>query len=307
MLTLEEKLDYRPTPLQEIPIHPAIVRAGIRLLVKREDLNHPTITGNKWWKLKYNILAAQQSALSTVLTFGGAYSNHIYATAAACAQSGLKSIGIIRGEEVRPLNATLQFAQEAGMKLHYVSRAAYREKHHPEFIAQLHDRFGDFYHLPEGGSNALAIQGCAEFATKELGVIDFDHLVLAVGTGGTMAGIVCGLADARNVLGVPVLKNGEFLADAVAKMAFAHSETRYKNWSLLTAYHHGGYAKTTMKLLDFIREMETVYSLPLDRIYTGKALYGLIKEVEAGSFKRGDTVLFLHTGGLRREPPRTDT
>lgn len=274
-------------------------KAGIRLLVKREDRNHPFISGNKWWKLKYNIEEALKQH-RTVLTFGGAYSNHIYAVAAAAKEHGLSSIGIIRGEETLPLNATLSFAMANGMHLHYVSREEYRQKHDPEFVQMLHERFGEFYLIPEGGTNNLAVRGCAEFASEILLPIDFDHLLIPVGTGGTMAGIVCGLQGQRKVTGVPVLKNGEFLKTWIDKLIRESPKpAAYENWALLTSYHHGGYAKVTNELLDFIKTIKAEHDLPLEHVYTGKLLWAVMKEIETGQFTRGTTVLAVHTGGLQ--------
>jgi 1-aminocyclopropane-1-carboxylate deaminase len=296
---LRDLLSYDSTPVQEIVRHPAVVKAGVRLLIKREDLNHPSVSGNKWWKLKYNLEAAAKEEHRTILTFGGAYSNHIYATAAAAASLGLKTIGIIRGEQTDPLNSTLVFAQEQGMQIHYVSRTEYKTKTSEGFMENLRSRFGKFYLIPEGGSNRLAVKGCAEFAVEKLSKLDFDHLLLPVGTGGTMAGIVSGLDRSKNIIGVPVLKGGDFLNRDILKMIEAHSGTSLKNWKLWTAYHGGGYAKMTSSLISFIQEMKTAYDVPLDPVYTGKLFWAVLKEVEAGSFKRGSTILVLHTGGLQ--------
>ena len=294
-------LTYHTTLVQEITNHPVLLKAGIRVLVKREDLNHPHVSGNKWWKLKYNLEAAEKN-LDTLLTFGGAYSNHIYATAAAAAECHLNSIGIIRGEETLPLNGTLAFATQQGMQIHYVTRMAYRAKDSLEFVASLHERFGRFFLIPEGGSNLLAVKGCAEFARKELCAIDFDHLVLPAGTGGTIAGLVCAFEGQRNIIGVSVLKDAGFLQGDVEKMISTYAGVHFNSWSIRTGYHHGGYAKVTRDIILFIQEMETLYDLPLDPVYTAKALWALMKEAETGAFKRGDTVLFLHTGGLQGRP-----
>jgi 1-aminocyclopropane-1-carboxylate deaminase len=290
-------LYYHATP-QQIIIDFVLEKAGIQLIVKREDLNHPFISGNKWWKLKYNLQKAIRSGQETVLTFGGAYSNHIYATAAAAKEVGLKSIGIIRGEETLPLNPTLTFAREQGMSLHYVTRENYRAKTNPVFIKQLHEKFGNFYLIPEGGTNELALQGCAEFATQKLGR-DFDYLCLPAGTGGTIAGIIAGLEGEKEIIGVSVLKNGDFLRDDITQLVRSFSGKNYGNWSLLTSYDHGGYAKVTGSLLDFIAMMKVLHNLPLDPLYTGKLLWAVMKEAEHGTFKRGSTVLALHTGGLQ--------
>jgi len=292
-------LRYNQTPIQELIGYRALERAGVRILVKREDLNHPYVSGNKWWKLKYNLEAAIIARHHKILTFGGAFSNHIHATAAAAKEMNLKAIGIIRGEETLPLNPTLRFAVENGMELSYVNRAAYRKKNTREFFDEIHEQFGDFYLIPEGGSNLLAVKGCAEFATKELMPIDFDHLLLPVGTGGTLAGLICGLEGRKNIFGVPVLKGGGFLEKDVEMMVRDFSGTTFGNWSLLTEYHHGGYAKVTNELLAFMQEIKNAHNLPLDHVYTGKLFYAVIKEVEAGSFARGSTLLVLHTGGLQ--------
>ena len=291
--------------MQEIA-HPVAQTSGVRLLVKREDLNHEFVSGNKWWKLKYNIQEASQSQHRKVLTFGGAFSNHIYATAACAHEHGLESIGVIRGEEILPLNHTLAFAKSKGMVLHFITRQDFQKRSSSELIEQLHQTFGEFYPIPEGGTNTLAVKGCAEFADEIRG-IDFDHLCLAVGTGGTIAGLISAFKGGKNILGVSVLKNGEFLIDDIARLATDFSGNHYGNWKLLTSYHHGGYAKVTKELLDFVRAMNERHSLPLDHIYTAKALFAALREIESGSIPRGSTVLFIHTGGLQGTSTFTKT
>lgn len=285
---------YRKTITHEI--HSQLFeQSGLRLLVKREDQNHPFVSGNKWWKLKYNLEEARRFDQSTLLTFGGAYSNHIYATAAAAKETGLKSIGIIRGEEVLPLNHTLAFAESCGMKLYYVSRSAYRQKTETTFIQQLHDQFGDFYLIPEGGTNELAIKAVAEFASALIHEIDFEYLCLPVGTGGTMAGFVRGFAGRKNIVGFSVLKGGGFLNDEVKKLA----RDSFDNWHIMENYHFGGYAKFTDELIDFMKETESQHQLPLDQVYTAKMMFGILDLIEKNFFKRGSTILMLHTGGLQ--------
>lgn len=278
---------------------PEIVRAGINLFVKREDQNHPHISGNKWWKLKYNLQAAQQQKHNTLLTFGGAYSNHIYATAAAAHELGLKSIGIIRGEETLPLTTTLAFAKSRGMQLHYISREAYRNKHSTEFIQSLHDHFGEFYLIPEGGTNSLAIKGVAEFAQQLQRDVTFDYVCLPVGTGGTIAGLIAGMNGQTQVVGIPVLKNGEFLVDEVKTNLKNFSDRVYGNWRIETSYHHGGYAKTNPQLFEFIHTMNQQHQLPLDPVYTAKLMWGVMDMIEKEKFTPGSKVLMLHTGGLQ--------
>ena len=290
-------LSYTDTPLQEIN-DPALDAAGVRLIVKREDLNHPHISGNKWWKLKYNLEEARRQGHQTLLTFGGAFSNHLYATAAGARELGFQSIGIVRGEETLTLNPTLTFARHNGMLLHYSSREAYRKKNDLPFLDELRAKFGDFYLIPEGGTNDLAVRGCAEFGQR-LNTIDFDYLCLPVGTGGTMAGIVGGLKDQKEIIGISVLKDGAFLKEEISSLLKKNFKETYGRWTLLTSYHHGGYAKVTKDLLAFIKEMKDKHNLPLDPVYTGKLLWAVMEEVKKGSFKRGSTILALHTGGLQ--------
>jgi len=289
---------YRRTPVFEIN-EELFDNAGIRVLIKREDQNHPEIAGNKWWKLKYNIEDALLHNYDTLLTFGGAYSNHIYATAAAACENGFRSIGIIRGEETFPLNDTLSFAKAKGMQLYYISREEYKQKNDPAFIEKLGKQFGRFYMIPEGGTNELAVKGCEEFAEKILSQIEYDYLCLPVGTGGTISGIICGLADNKKVIGVSVLKDGEFLKNVISQRVKNYSGNFYENWSLLTSYHHGGYAKVTKELMAFIEEMHLKHKLPLDRVYTAKMVWAMYEEIKKGIFERGSTLLLFHTGGLQ--------
>jgi len=285
-------LAYTPTPVQELH-DPLFEQSGVRVLIKREDINHPYASGNKWWKLKYNLEEALLQKQKTLLTFGGAYSNHIYATAAAAKELGFQSIGIIRGEETLPLNATLHFAAECGMKLHYITRDSYRHKHEEQFINELYNQFGDFYRIPEGGTNELAVRGVGEFA-QSLGD-DFDYLCCAVGTGGTLAGLINGLPDRIQILGFPVLKSVDYLADEIRKYVYPDK----KNWRLVTGYHFGGYAKTTNELLSFIKQVEQLHALPLDFVYTAKVVYGVYQMVRNGDFRMNSKILILHTGGLQ--------
>ncbi len=289
-------LKYFDTPVVEISMKEAEM-AGLRVLVKREDLNHPSVSGNKWWKLKNNLESAKKEGQDTLLTFGGAFSNHIYATAAAAKELGFKSIGIIRGEEVLPLNPTLAFAKDCGMKLHFISREEYREKQENSFVRSLAEKFGNFYLIPEGGSNSLAVDGCAEFTKEKLSPIVFDYLCVATGTGGTMAGIIEGLEGKKKVIGFSVLKNGDFLNEEVRRLA--HSGNQYSNWTIQTDFHFGGYAKQTPELIQFILKMKQQHQFPLDPIYTGKMVAGVFDLMKKSYFARGSTILLIHTGGLR--------
>lgn len=286
-------LSYTETPVQEI--HDSVLdQAGVRLFIKREDLNHPRVSGNKWWKLKYNLEEAIAQGHDTLLTFGGAYSNHIYATAAAAHELGLKSIGIIRGEETLPLNTTLAFATASGMKLHYVSRESYRTKTAQTFIDNLHTQFGDFYLIPEGGTNALAVKGVTEFGQSLKN--DFDYLCCAVGTGGTLAGLINGIPSAKKVLGIPVLKGGGFLKGEIEQLAGKNTS----QWTLMTDYHFGGYGKSTPALESFIHFFQEKTAIPLEFVYTGKVFFGVWELIKKGYFPKGVTVLVIHTGGIQR-------
>ncbi len=207
-------------PLQKIE-DPLIQKSGINLFVLRTDLNHPTISGNKWYKLKYSLIEIKAEAIDTLLTFGGAYSNHIYAVASAGKLLNLKTIGVIRGEEYNSLNPTLAFAKENGMLLHYVNRKTYRERKNLEFIQLLREKFGEFYLLPEGGTNLLALNGCSEIINSIN--INYDLICCACGTGGTLAGIIAGLNGSKKALGFSVLKGADFLTADVEKLLLDYS------------------------------------------------------------------------------------
>lgn len=277
----------------EIPIQSLQVQDDIQLDLKRLDLIHPQISGNKFYKLKYNLLEAQQQNKISVLTFGGAYSNHIAATAYAAQMLGLRSIGMIRGEELaqRPLNPTLETAHHMGMQLEFISRQRYQQRYEPNFLAQLEQQFPDSYVIPEGGSNALAIQGCREILTKA-DLNNYDVFCCAVGTGGTLSGLIEASHTHHQLLGFSALK-GEFLTQAVSQM------THKNNWKILDAYCCGGYAKTSPELLKFIRKFEQTYQIPLEQVYTGKMLMGLFDLIEHDYFQAGTRILAIHTGGLQ--------
>ncbi len=289
-------LTPQPTPIQEI--HDAVLdKAGVRLLIKRLDQVHPVISGNKWYKLKYNLLAARAQGVDSLLSFGGAYSNHIHALAGAGAEYGFKSIGVIRGEQHQPLNPTLQFAVDHGMQLSYLNRADYRLKNSAAIIERLKAEFGDFYLIPEGGSNDLAVKGCAEIVDD----IDqpFDVIACACGTAGTLSGLIAGLQGQHQALGLAVLKGADFLRDEVRSLLSAGGYRQYENWQINLDYHFGGYAKTKPELLEFTHRFETVHGIPLEPIYTGKLLFGIYNLIVAGRFQPGQTVLALHSGGLQ--------
>ena len=261
--------------------------------MKREDLIHPLISGNKFRKLKYNLLEARKMGFDAILTYGGAYSNHIAATAYAGKESGFKTIGVIRGEELEHKwdeNPTLKLAHEHGMQFCFITRDAYRKKENPSEIANLKAQFGPFYKLPEGGSNLLATKGCEEILDQ--GDAHFDMICVSVGTGGTIAGISNAINRKQRVLGFPALC-GDFLKEDIRKFALK------ENWELETEYHFGGYAKVDAKLIDFINEFKSQTQIPLDPIYTGKLIFGILDMVKKGRFPANTKILAVHTGGLQ--------
>lgn len=288
-----------PTPLfvPEVELHePLLLAAGVRVVVRREDLNHPEISGNKFWKLKYNIEAAMASGHPTLLTFGGAYSNHIAATAAACRLTGLRSVGIIRAEDADLTNPTLAKAREDGMKLHRISRADYKRKAEAAFVADLTKQYGPAFIVPEGGTNLEAIWGVQEMARQIRAA--YDHIAVPVGTGGTLTGIVQELRGKGSILGFAVLKGG-FMGDEVKKLHQKWQLPVYSNWRIVDGYHFGGYGKVKPALISFIHKFEDMHQIPLDQVYTGKMMYALYQMIEHGFFPRGSVIMVIHTGGLQ--------
>jgi 1-aminocyclopropane-1-carboxylate deaminase len=227
----------------------------------------------------------------TLLTFGGAYSNHIYATAAAAREVRLKAIGIIRGEEHTSVNPVIQFAKHCGMELHFVSRELYRRKNDDDFFKSLGQDFGDCYLIPEGGSNELAVAGVKEFA--EGLSTNFDYVCCPVGTGGTLAGLINGFKGSTMIVGFSVLKNGAFLSDEVRRLGAG-----YGNWTIRTEYDFGGYAKSTYRLSTFINSFINEHNIPIEAVYSGKMMAGIFDLLEKGFFKKGSTILAIHTGGI---------
>jgi 1-aminocyclopropane-1-carboxylate deaminase len=275
---------------QAIPIN---LPKGISLVIKREDLIHPFVSGNKFRKLKYNLLQAKAENQSTLLTFGGAYSNHIAAVAYAGKENGFQTIGIIRGDELGDKiesNPTLNFAQECGMQFEFVSRETYRLKTEESFLKQLQQQYGAFYLIPEGGTNTFAIQGCEEILTPE--DASFDYVACAIGTGGTISGLINSVLPHQKVLGFPALK-GDFLQDEIRNFV------RQDNWELITDYHFGGYGKVTNDLIDWINQFYEQTQIPLDPVYTGKMVFGIVDLITKNYFPENAKILLIHTGGLQ--------
>ncbi len=282
----------KPAPLVKIN-DPFLEDKKVTLIIKREDLIHPYIFGNKWYKLKYNLIEAENQSQKTLLTFGGAYSNHIYAAAAAGRLFGFKTIGIIRGEEHLPLNPILSFARENGMMLNYIGRADYRRKTEKDFIEKLHIVYGDFYMLPEGGSNHFAVKGCSEIPAS-IG-IKYDYIASAVGTGGTLAGLISGVTERVKVLGFPVLKGAGFLETDIQNLLNGSMPGGLRNYDLFFDYHFGGYAKSNDKLLSFIDAIRGKVGFLADWIYFGKMLYGIYDLVGKRYFPENKTIILLNS------------
>jgi len=274
-------------------ILPLLEKKKVTLSIKREDLIHPQISGNKYRKLKYNLLKARELNYDTLLTFGGAYSNHIAATAYAGKLNNIKTIGVIRGEELRDSwtkNPTLSEAAKCGMKFKFLTREDYRKKETKEFISNLKKEIGDFYIVPEGGTNSLAVKGCEEILS--LKDAEYDIICCPVGTGGTIAGIINSAATNQRVIGFPALK-GDFLKKDICKFV------QNGNWELCTNYHFGGYARVNESLVSFINEMKQNVGIPLDPVYTGKMMYGILDLIAKDFFKPKTKILATHTGGLQ--------
>jgi 1-aminocyclopropane-1-carboxylate deaminase len=282
-----------PSPLEELR-DDRLTGAGLRLFLKRDDLINSDIPGNKWRKLKYNLASARNQGHQVLVTFGGAYSNHIRATAASGHYFGFTTIGVIRGEEHLPLNPSLDYAVRHGMRLTYLDRAAYREKMSPEVIAMLHRRFGEFFLLPEGGSNADAVRGCAEIPRE----IDrhFDLICCPCGTGGTLAGLAHGLGPGERALGFSVLKGGEFLASEVSRFQREAFGAVSGNWSVECGFHSGGFAKRKPALDQFIADFDERHGLCLDWVYVAKMMYGIFALADEGVFPGGTWIVALITG-----------
>ena len=284
------------TENQQISL-PILEEKKIELFIKREDVIHSFVSGNKFRKLKYNLKEAKKLKKKSLLTFGGAFSNHIVATAVAGKMAGFKTFGVIRGEELGKNlketleeNATLREAHENGMKFNFVSRELYRQKTSFGFIEKMKNKWGDFYLIPEGGTNCLAVDGCEEILTKE--DTSFDYICAAVGTGGTIAGLVNSAKKKQKLIGFPALK-GNFLSEEIRKY------TVKRNWSLNKEYHFGGYAKYDESLISFINNFKEETGVLLDPVYTGKMIFGIIDLIKKDKFEEGSKILAIHTGGIQ--------
>lgn len=289
-------MHIKATPLQHI--NEALFREkGVELWLKRDDLTHPEISGNKWRKLKYNLVEAKEEGQKTLLTFGGPYSNHICAVAVAGKQFGFKTIGIIRGEPTEEPTDTLRNAAGNGMRILFMDRAQYRLKNEVESIESLRVQLGDFYMIPEGGTNIYALQGCIEMV-NEL-TTEYDYITLACGTGGTLAGVVAGLYGKKKAIGFSSLKGKDTLTPSITELVYDFTDKIFDNWNVSFDYHFGGYAKVNEELINFIKAFKQNHLTQLEPVYTGKMMYGIYDLVKKDHFPRGTRIVAIHTGGLQ--------
>ena len=275
---------------EQVPIH---FKNGIEVYMKREDEIHPFVSGNKFRKLKYNIHQANNLGLNSIVSFGGAFSNHIAAVASIGKLAGFETIGVIRGEELEKKwteNPTLSFAVSCGMQLKFVSREVYRRKHEQKVLNGLAIDSSKCLVIPEGGTNALAIKGCEEILTPEDAA--YHVICCSVGTGGTISGLINSKFSGQRVLGFPALK-GSFLRNEILKFA------TQSDWQLNSDYHFGGYAKVTDQLVSFINTFKAETGIPLDPIYTGKMMFGICDLNDRDFFPKDSKILAIHTGGLQ--------
>ncbi len=287
---------FNDSPLQQL--HDKLFEEkGVEVFIKRDDLIHEHVQGNKWRKLKYNLYKARLNKQNTLLTFGGAYSNHIYATAAAAKLFHFKAIGIIRGEEPQIKSDTLLFAASQEMELYYMDREMYRQKDESANIESLRVQIGDFYYIPEGGTNVHALEGVEEIV-EELSQ-PFDYVCTACGTGGTLAGLVAGLRGDKKAIGFSSLKGDDTLTEKVNELVKAYIGVEFTNFCINFDYHFAGYAKVKPDLIEFIKHFKNKFGIQLEPVYTGKMFYGLFDLIQKDYFTKGSRIVALHTGGLQ--------
>jgi len=283
---------FRPSILTKID-DPLLAQYQIELWMKRDDLLHPVISGNKWRKLKYILDHALSLGADTIISMGGAYSNHLHALAYVGKALGLKTIGLVRGEQPETLTPTLLDMKSWGMELKFVSRSDYRLLRQYKGWQDLPGLKTGQYWLTEGGAQALALEGIAELAADI--DISYDTLCVPCGTGTTLAGIIDATPEQVSVLGFAALKNAGFLTKDVEGALSQPSN----NWQINLDYHFGGFAKITTELNTFIDDFELKTTIPLEPVYTGKMMYAVYDLIKKHYFKPGQRIIALHTGGLQ--------
>lgn len=267
---------------------------NFRIAIIRADKIGDAVQGNKYFKLKYNLEEAIASGFTKMLTFGGPFSNHIYAAAAAGNANGLETIGIIRGED-DPNNPTLQFVRNKGMHLEFVPREQFKKREEPDFLNKYREKYGPFYLLPEGGTNALAIKGCTEILEENADV--YNRIFVSVGTGGTLAGLISTPGLKTHITGISALKGDDTLTKKVQNML--HGEHPNVTWNINFNFHYGGYAKFHPALVEFIRKFYVDYNIMLDPVYTGKTFGAVFYMIDNNKIAEGAKICVVHTGGLQ--------
>lgn len=278
--------------------HPMFTRHKISVQVKRDDQIDKVISGNKWRKLKYNLLHAKAINAKGIITFGGSFSNHIHACALACKQQQLSAIGIIRGEEDNQDNYTLAWAKHWGMQLSFVDRKTYRLRNEKSYLQHLQQQYPDYLIVPEGGSNALALIGMAEVIDELNQQSEFDTLLSPVGSGGTLAGLISADKNQHKILGISVLKQDGYLVKQVNDLLPEHAKA-HTNWQLMSQYHGGGYAKFSSQDAQRIRSFSAVVGIDFEPVYSGKMILALLDLMSTGYFPAHHRIVLLHTGGLQ--------
>lgn len=290
----------RQIELQRVRI-PLFERRAVQVYLLRLDQIHPMVSGNKWFKLRYNLRTAKTQGYSRVLSFGGAYSNHLHALAWAGNCAGLETVGVVRGEPAYAQNPTLKDAADWGMRLHFVNRETYRRRDDPLYHKELLAMYPGSFIVPEGGSNALAVKGFADLFEMPCWqqVSTPDWIVTACGTGGTLAGLVAAKPDSARALGIAVLKGADFLQNDVRALLQGVGAEDPGGWQIDLQGHEGGYARRSEALVAFMEQFTSDTGIELDPVYTGKMMFRLHKLVEQGTFAAGDIIVAVHTGGLQ--------
>ena len=287
------QLDWPESPIQYIRSQ-LLNKQNITLSIKRDDLLHPTISGNKWRKLKYNLKQMHLSNKNAFLTFSGPFSNHLYAASMAAKLYAIQGHVVIRGPDIDEQNPTIKMAQACGLKLHVVNRVTYRQRNCYNYQKALQEQYPQCYLIPEGGSNQAALQGVIELAHS---LPKSDYVVCATGSGGTLAGLIEGCHHSTQLVGIAVLKNAEYLTQDIKKLS--PRAIAQNNWQLICDKHDGGYGKFTQSLWQFCQMVKQQHNLPLEPIYTGKAFYALWQLIEQGYFPPNSRITFVHSGGLQ--------
>ncbi|MEW6989162.1 1-aminocyclopropane-1-carboxylate deaminase/D-cysteine desulfhydrase [Colwelliaceae bacterium 6441] len=286
-----------PSPLQKLS-HPLFEQYKLDIRLKRDDLINVIISGNKWRKLKYNLAYVKKQGFKGIVSFGGAYSNHIHALSYACYKQAIPSIGIIRGEAEFCHNFTLSQAKQWQMELQFVDRKTYRLRNNKDYLKQLAQQYPDYFIIPEGGSNHLALTGVAEICSELNEQTSYDTLITPVGSAGTLSGLIVGDKGQHSILGIAVLKQEGYLADEVNQL-INHPDRSYNNWHILNDYHDGGYAKFSQESLARLKAFSQITKVPFEPIYSGKMILALLDLVEKGYFEPNHRIVLIHTGGLQ--------